>query len=166
MNIRREIDSISGILDKIVVFCCVALAFVMFAAVTMQIISRYFMPLPLPWTEELSRFCMIWMAFLGASSLVRSWENTAVTFVQERLPPKIRFFVDLFVKIIMLFTMAGLAILATNVLPQIAISEKSPAMMISMMIPKSSIIFGSLIVSLQLVWIIADTLLRVKEERS
>lgn len=166
MNWRQSLDDIGDMLNKLVKAVCAILLTMMVAAVTMQIFSRYILPKPLPWTEEVSRFCMIWMAFLGASSLVRTWENTSVTFFMDKLPRKLGFAVDLGIKIVMLLFVAGLSWLAAAELPRISLNEKSPALMMSMLIPKSSIIFGSLIIAVQLALVVLDTLMDRKEKNN
>lgn len=166
MKLRKELREISAMLDKGIEILCSLLLFVMMIAVTLQIVSRYVFPTPLSWTEELSRFCMIWMAFLGASSLMHTSENTSVTFLLEKLSPPFHLAFDLFVKALMFALMAGLLYLSATELPKYTLGEKSAAMMISMLIPKSSIIFGSLFIILQLLWAIVDTVLKHKEEQA
>lgn len=164
MSLRRNLDRISGALDTVVKALCVILLTAMVVVVTLQIFSRYVMPKPLPWTEEVARFCMVWLAYLGASCLVRTWENTSVTFVMDNLGPRARFALDLAIKATMLVFMTALVVLSAQELPRFSLREKSPALMISMLIPKSSIIFGSFMMAVQLLWVLVDTLLARREK--
>ena len=155
MKLRKELDEISEIIDRLVSIICIALTGLMFLSVLYQVIGRYFISTSIAWTEETARYCMIWLAFLGASMLVRSNENSSVTFIKDRLPKNIRKAVDLSILVVMLVFM--LIIFAISI-SQVgySLNEISPALRISMFIPKSSILFGSLIVSLQLIWKIVD----------
>jgi len=36
-----------------------------------QVLFRYLLMIPLPWTEELARFTLVWVTFLGAASVTR-----------------------------------------------------------------------------------------------
>ena len=95
MKLRKELDEISEIIDRLVSIICIALTGLMFLSVLYQVIGRYFISTSIAWTEETARYCMIWLAFLGASMLVRSNENSSVTFIKDRLPKNIRTAVDL-----------------------------------------------------------------------
>ena len=154
MKLRKELDEISEIIDRLVSIICIALTGLMFLSVLYQVIGRYFISTSIAWTEETARYCMIWLAFLGASMLVRSNENSSVTFIKDRLPKNIRKAVDLSILVVMLVFM--LIIFAISISQVGYSNEISPALRISMFIPKSSILFGSLIVSLQLIWKIVD----------
>lgn len=165
MKLRRELNEISAILDKLVNTVCVILAFIMFFAVLFQIVGRYVISGSIAWTEELARFCMIWLAFLGASTLVRNWENTSVTFIKDKLQGKTKKTLEYIIVIVMLVFMCVIFYLAVTQIPKYSLYEKSPALMISMLIPKSSIIFGSLFVAFQLLWKLADMILEGREEK-
>lgn len=65
---RKFIDGVYRILQVVLTLLVATLIF----PVTWQIFSRYTPLLPnLIWTEEISRFCLIWMIMLGASVAVR-----------------------------------------------------------------------------------------------
>lgn len=63
-KIDRLVDLIYG---KIVGYIVKIIGFVMTGSVLLQVISRYILPVPFPWTEELSRLTFVWFAFLGAT---------------------------------------------------------------------------------------------------
>ena len=164
MKLRKELNEISLIIDKLVNIICVILTFIMFFSVFFQIIGRYVISGSIAWTEELARFCMIWLAFLGASTLVRNWENTSITFVKNKFRQSTRKILEICIVIVMLVFMTVIFYLAVTQIPRYSLYEKSPALMISMLVPKSSIIFGSLFVVVQLLWKLADMILEGKEE--
>lgn len=103
------------------------------------------------------------VGFLGASMLVRSSENSAVTFIIDKCSAKKRRILNIVIQGFMLIFMLTIFIISLDQ-TQYSLNEISPALRISMFIPKSSILFGSLLVSLQLVWKIIDSTLEMKEE--
>ncbi len=54
--------------------------------VFLQVLFRYVFTLPLFWTEETARYCLIWASMLGAGYALRHGQHIAVTFVVDRLP--------------------------------------------------------------------------------
>jgi TRAP-type C4-dicarboxylate transport system permease small subunit len=67
---------------------------VLLAAVLLQVVSRLALPNPPVWTEELSRFCLIFAAALGGGLALRSGELVGVDVVTAALPPAARRTVD------------------------------------------------------------------------
>lgn len=64
---------------------------VMTFAISIQIGVRFTASIPwmrvsAPWTEELARYCMIWMVFIGLGVGFRYRMLIAVTYVVEKLP--------------------------------------------------------------------------------
>ena len=59
---------------------------VMFASVTYLVAGRYFFGLSVFWGEELARYAMIYMAFLGASTALRSDQHPRLTLFYDMMP--------------------------------------------------------------------------------
>ncbi|MBD1565956.1 TRAP transporter small permease [Vibrio sp. S12_S33] len=57
----------------------------MLLVLTVQIVSRYFLSVAIPWTEELSRWLYIYIVFVGASEAVSRRDHIAVDIVPNRL---------------------------------------------------------------------------------
>lgn len=55
------------------------------ATLAMQIISRFFLTIPLDWTEEVARGAQIWLVFLGAAVGARRAEHFVVELFMERV---------------------------------------------------------------------------------
>ena len=77
---------ISNILDKILQVTVFTLITGMIITVTLQIVARVFFT-ALSWTEEMSRYLLVWSSFLGASLAYHRGSHIAVTFLTERLSP-------------------------------------------------------------------------------
>lgn len=67
---------------------------VLLLAVLLQVASRLTLPNPPVWTEELSRFCLIFAAALGVGLALRSGELVGVDVITAALPPGARRAVD------------------------------------------------------------------------
>jgi TRAP-type C4-dicarboxylate transport system permease small subunit len=59
---------------------------VLLAAVLLQVVSRLTLPNPPVWTEELSRFCLLFGAGLGIGLALRSGELVGVDLITMMLP--------------------------------------------------------------------------------
>lgn len=63
---------------------------VIIAAVTLQIVSRTFLPQSPVWTEELTRFALLYLAAAGAGLALRSGDLVNVDLFVGGLPPRAR----------------------------------------------------------------------------
>lgn len=72
----------------------------------LQVIARYVLVTPLPWTEELSRFLLVWVAFLGAASVTRRKLHITVEFLSSKLPPFAGHLVNVVTYILIIFFLA------------------------------------------------------------
>lgn len=85
MNIKKALDKASDLLDK----CCGVLIVAMLAAMvfitTLQIVCRLWFT-ALTWSDEVTRYLLIWSTFLGATCVYKHGGNISITFVQEKAP--------------------------------------------------------------------------------
>jgi TRAP-type C4-dicarboxylate transport system permease large subunit len=78
------------ILDFVVRKLLLVFAGLMTAVVILQVLCRYVLKSPLVWTEEVARYLMLWMAFTGASCIIKKWDNIYVDFFINMLNKKPR----------------------------------------------------------------------------
>jgi len=87
MKAKVFLDKLSDWLDK----ACGAVIVVMLAAMVVitgvQIVCRTWFT-ALSWSDEVTRYLLIWSTFLGATCVYRHGGNISITFVQEALPAK------------------------------------------------------------------------------
>ncbi|MFK5970259.1 MAG: TRAP transporter small permease [Candidatus Marithrix sp.] len=57
----------------------------MVISVLWQIISRYFLADPSPWTEELARIMLIWLGVLGGSYAYRTSSHIGIDLLMDKL---------------------------------------------------------------------------------
>ena len=68
-----------------------------------QVIFRYVLGSPLDWTEQSSRFMFIWMMMLGVAVVLYRDSAMAFDLLLHAMNGKLRFAMEAFIKIIMLF---------------------------------------------------------------
>ena len=97
------------------------------AVVLLQVLMRYLFAYPNPWSEEVSRFCFIWMSLLGASLAVEYRAHFGFDQVTKKLPPRASRVVETFAgMVVLLFSL--LLIAAGIALMDLTMGERSPAL--------------------------------------
>lgn len=74
-----------AVADRLVLATAAALTGVFFVCVVVQIVVRYALAYPLPWTEELSRYAFVWASFLAAAPIVGRNEHFMIDILVESL---------------------------------------------------------------------------------
>jgi TRAP-type C4-dicarboxylate transport system permease small subunit len=88
-----------------IVLVAVLLSLILLNIVTRELQAALF------WVDELAIYTMIWMAFVGASAMVRMRTGVAVTIVVDLMPPRLgRAFARLVDAIILVFAIALLVL--------------------------------------------------------
>lgn len=72
-------------LSRLFVALCVG---VMVGVIWLSVFTRYALSSPLPWPEQLAKYLMIWMAFVGGSLGVRNRAHVAVDLLVSALPER------------------------------------------------------------------------------
>lgn len=71
-------------------FSAVTAFIVMVISSSLQIIFRFVLNVPLPWSEELSRYAFVWSTTLGISVFMRGRKHSSVDLLEIFLPEKWR----------------------------------------------------------------------------
>lgn len=70
--------------------------------VFLQVICRYVIKSSLPWSEEFSRYCMVWVVFIGVSAGIKTGAHMGVDALLMVLPHRFRRMVELLTKVVTL----------------------------------------------------------------
>lgn len=109
-----------------VVIICVICFTILF-----QVASRFLFKVPLSWTEEVSRFSLIWLTFISASIALRDNGHFAVDVISHRLSATSQKYYQIGIFLLMLVYL--FTILKTGItLVPIAHMQESPALDIHM----------------------------------
>jgi TRAP-type C4-dicarboxylate transport system permease small subunit len=73
------------ILFRLTRWATIGLFALLFIVVMMQIIWRYVLALPLPWSDEASRYLLAWVALLAIALAFRHGEHFRLDFIYSRL---------------------------------------------------------------------------------
>jgi TRAP-type transport system small permease protein len=79
--------ALAGAFDKASLFVCCALVTALLGCVSLGALTRG-LGEPLIWTDELSRFLMVWLAVFGWIVASRKRIHVRIRFFQDRLPPR------------------------------------------------------------------------------
>jgi TRAP-type C4-dicarboxylate transport system permease small subunit len=135
--------------NRVAIWGIVITGSAMSLVVFLQIIFRFVIYIPFPWSEECARYLMVWMGMLGTVAALRQGRHIGVTVLIQRLP--IRYLRWLL--IILQLVLAGfLAIIAKEgfALSMFNATQQSPAMEIPMFIPYVAIPVGAVLMILEL----------------
>ena len=69
---------------------CIAQATALFLIVVLAVIGRYVFGRSLTWTEEVPRYLLIWISFLGAAACVARHEHVGFDVLFNALPAPVR----------------------------------------------------------------------------
>lgn len=97
------------------------------AVVLLQVLMRYLFAQPNPWSEEVSRFCFIWLSLLGASLAVEHRAHFRFEQVTKKLAPRARRVVEAGARMAVLIF--SLLLIGTGIaLIDLTAGERSPAL--------------------------------------
>lgn len=136
-------------IDKVVNVVCTFLIAVMTCIVLLQVSTR-FLPVKNPsWTEELSRYVMIYIAYIGASIGIREWTNVGVDFVLNRLPKPVKYGLNIIIRLAILVFWCIALYLSVQVFPKTGMRQLSASMRFPMFYAQCAIIIGSVLCIIQ-----------------
>ncbi|MFZ7112530.1 MAG: TRAP transporter small permease [Desulfatiglandales bacterium] len=142
--------------DRLNRLCEIALIVILGAmaiVVFLQVLFRYVLHLPLFWTEEFARYCLVWASLLGASVALKRQEHIAVTFFLERLPQRIARIVTIVGRISVGLILAVMT-WGGAMLVMVTSFQISPALRIPMAIPYLALPIGSAVMLFHMITII------------
>ncbi len=89
MLLANYISKASDYIDKVCAKLIIFILAMMVLTTSLQIICRVFFN-ALSWSEEVTRYLLVYLTFLGASSVYKKKGHISVIAVQALLPPKLR----------------------------------------------------------------------------
>ncbi|MEI6897794.1 MAG: TRAP transporter small permease [Psychromonas sp.] len=78
------LEKLRSLLDKLILGVCSFALMLLVVTVTWQVFSRYVLNDPSSFTDELSRYTMVWLGLLGASYLFGVRGHLAITLLANR----------------------------------------------------------------------------------
>jgi len=152
------VEKISHLIDKIARSSLFFLVSLMAIVVFAQVILRFVFKHSLFWSEELSRYLLVWISFIGASIAFKSGYHIGVQFMLNKAPNNFRKILEFSSSFFILFFLIVVTIKGVS-LCRFTFFQFSPAMRIRMAYPYAAIPVGSL---LMIIHLIADISERIK----
>src|SRR5699024_6780956 len=91
----------------------VSLAFIVLLVIA-QVVSRYVVTFPMGWSVELSRYILIWIAWISASYVVQQKTHIRVEIFRDRLSQKYKKILELIILVLWFAFALFLAIAGTS----------------------------------------------------
>lgn len=89
---RKIIEAGAFVLTKVIAFLMLALIVI----ITIQIVGRSIIHITTHWTEEVAKYVLIWLTFLGGSVVLYRSEHLIVDLFYVKFPTRVRHWVHLF----------------------------------------------------------------------
>lgn len=154
-------------LNKLVGIAVAMILGVMSILIIMQIIYRI-VGYPLHWSEELARYLMVYLVFLGSSLALRHHRLVAIELLPELVSEVNRKVIRITVMAICIVFFILLLVQGIDILGRVSV-QSSAAMGLSMSVPYAAIPIGAVLlimnaVAVILETIVSDTVPQAKEE--
>jgi TRAP-type transport system small permease protein len=91
---------------------CATLLAATFVVIFLQVVTRYVFDSPLPWTEELARYLLVWLTFAAAGYVTARRLHISVDLFIAKLGKRLVLVVDTFALLVVLAVAGAMAIAA------------------------------------------------------
>jgi TRAP-type transport system small permease protein len=141
MVVKKIVDSLNAFIKWILIL----LFFIMVIVVFLQVLFRFVLDQPLAWTEELSRYLLVWITFLGAGYAVSVKAHPSIELLFEKANQAVRKVLLALSTVLVVFFFYQI-IVNSFVFIERSMMQTSPALqlpmgMVYMVIPIASILF-------------------------
>ena len=90
MPVLSRLEKISGAINHWIEHLLFGMGLTMALLVAVQVFFRYILNQSLFWSEELARYLLVWLTFLGVSAAYYRKANPGVDFLYARVSPRLR----------------------------------------------------------------------------
>ncbi len=90
---NRVVDAIASLVRLVILLQ----ATVIFAIIIVTVVTRYGFSFVLSWSEEVPRYLLIWVSFLGAAACVDLRDHIAFDYLLKRFPAPVRALIQLLI---------------------------------------------------------------------
>ena len=144
----KKLQQVSDIINKCVSYIGMVIFIILIVACVAQVFFRFILNNSLSWSEELARYCFIWMHMLGASLLIEGSGHATVTAILDLMHGTLRKIVDIIIELVIFFD--GTVILYAGL--KLAYSSRtnlSTALSVPMWCINSSVAVGGILLMFQ-----------------
>lgn len=131
---------------------------VMIGVLCLQVLSRTFIGHSITWSEELSRFIMIYIVFIGASLALRNQQLIAIEFITEKVKFKTRKIMKVIINIIGIIFFGIIFLQGLDVVARVQ-DQVSAALQISMSYVYMALPIGAVLLTMNALAVIIELLM-------
>lgn len=136
---------------------------IMSTLVIVQVVFRFVIKAPLHWSEELARYLMIYIVFLGVSLVLRNQRMIAIEFVAESIGESKKRILKMITMVIVIVFSLMLLVQGINILERVS-NQTSAGLGIQMSIPYAAIPIGAGLMAMNAVAVILELLMKKEED--
>jgi TRAP-type C4-dicarboxylate transport system permease small subunit len=92
---NRIVDAIAVLVRTVILLQAAAI----FAIIIVTVVTRYGFSYVVSWSEEVPRYLLIWISFLGAAACVDLRDHIAFDYLYKRFPARLRALVQLLINL-------------------------------------------------------------------
>ena len=148
MALHQITQKLSEVSEKAVYYTLIVMMAVMTITIIIQVFLRYILSYSLSWSEEVARYLMIWVAFLGGSLALKKGLHIGVELVVTRLDPGVKRWVVFFSQLLIFLFLVFLTIGGIELTWAVR-DQSSPALLFSMSLAYLSAPVGGLFMAIQ-----------------
>ncbi|KYG29470.1 TRAP transporter small permease [Alkalihalobacillus trypoxylicola] len=157
MNLYLKfIDRLNTSIKYIVSGMLLVLAILVF----LQVITRFVINVPLSWTEEIARYLMVYIVFLGSGLAMRAQQHIAIDFLLDVISAKNKKRLTYFILWVCVAFFSLLVFFGTH-LTLLVMSQSTPTLQYSMAFAYAAVPIGSSVMLLNAIAVLID----LKKER-
>lgn len=135
---------ISDVLYKLSNWMTIAIVSLMTAIVVLEVFCRNVLGFSFDWSEELTRYLLVWLTFVGGSIAFRNKQLVGFTFVSDKLSPALKRRVALAAQVVLaVFLMIVMYYGIMQVTSPSVLQQLSPGMRLPMFWPYLAIPLGT-----------------------
>lgn len=136
---------------------------IMTIVIFFQVISRYYLGMSLPWSEELARYLMIWMVLVGTAIGLRKSGLIGIEALVQAVPSRVKVIIRSVIHVFSFIFIVMLVYIGYKV-TVFGMTERSPGMDIPMIYVYSSIFVAALLMLINWVVVVIELYTGQKEE--
>lgn len=132
------------ILSRVVETAVIAISSVIVGIVVIEVGLRYLFSSSLIFTEELARYLMVWIVFLGSAIAVRDGAHIRISMLLNRMPSNVQKWVTIVAEVLTLVFLSVVVVEGVRILPkqltQIPVTFDVPLFYFYLAIPVGSLL--------------------------
>lgn len=155
----------SGLLSKGSFIVCIALLSVLTLLVVVSVIFRYLLSQPLQWSEEASRYLLVWIVLIGASLALRKRQHVNLDFLLVRVSSRTALLVELALYLIVIGIVFQVWLLSVFWVADYSFRTYSASLQIRMFWAHGALPVGFFLILIQSVYVLLEDIKRLLLKR-